>query len=238
MDWKNHVFYINLDHRTDRKERVLTELYKIGIATPERFPAVKMAAGNIGCTLSHIRCIELAKARGWPQVLICEDDITFMDPTTFLTSLGKFWESGIPWDVLVLGGNNCPPFSVVSDYCVRVQNVQTTTGYIVKKEYYDVLLANFKEGLDRLLREPAKKKQFSIDIWWKHLQQQDRWFLLTPLTVVQCYDYSDIEEKVTDYRGMMLDLDKRELIERLMREQKEKEAKEGRFSMSFSPMNS
>jgi glycosyl transferase family 25 len=232
MNWREHILYINLDHRTDRKERVLGELAKIGIANPERFPAIKMAAGNVGCTLSHIRCIELAKERGWSQVLICEDDITFIDAGIYLNSLGKFLESESSWDVLVLGGNNCPPFSIVSDYYVRVHNIQTTTGYIVRKEYYDVLLANFKEGLTNLLREPEKKKLFSIDIWWKHLQQRDRWFLLTPLTVVQCYDYSDIEGKVTDYRGMMLDLDKRELIERLMREQKEKEKKE-RFSMGL-----
>ena len=232
MNWRDNVLYINLDHRTDRKDRVLGELAKIGIMNPERFPAIKMAAGNVGCSLSHIRCIELAKARGWPQVLICEDDITFIDPPVFMNALGKFWESETSWDVLILGGNNCPPFSVVSEHYVRVHNIQTTTGYIVKKEYYDVLLSNFKEGLANLLREPEKKKMFSIDIWWKQLQQTDRWFLLTPLTVIQSYDFSDIEGRVMDYRRMMLDLDKRELIERLMREKDEKERKE-RFSMSL-----
>jgi len=232
MDWRKNVLYINLDHRADRNERVLGELTKIGIMNPERFPAIKMVAGNVGCTLSHIKCIELAKARGWSHVLICEDDITFIDPAIFLNSLGIFLESEPSWDVLVLGGNNCPPFSVISEYYVRVHNIQTTTGYIVRKEYYDVLVANFKEGLANLLREPEKKKQFSIDIWWKHLQQRDKWFLLTPLTVVQAYDYSDIEEKITDYRRMMLDLDKREFIERLMREKAEKEKKE-RFSMGL-----
>ena len=232
MNWRDNVLYINLDHRTDRKDRVLGELAKIGIMNPERFPAIKMAAGNVGCSLSHIRCIELAKARGWPQVLICEDDITFIDPPVFMNALGKFWESETSWDVLILGGNNCPPFSVVSEHYVRVHNIQTTTGYIVKKEYYDVLLSNFKEGLANLLREPEKKKMYSIDIWWKQLQQTDRWFLLTPLTVIQSYDFSDIEGRVMDYRRMMLDLDKRELIERLMREKDEKERKE-RFSMSL-----
>ena len=230
MEWQKYVLYINLDHRVDRKDYVLGQLATIGVMNPERFPAIKMTAGNVGCALSHIRCIEMAKARNWPQVLICEDDITFMDAGVFINSLRQFLESETSWDVLVLGGNNCPPFSIISDYYVRVHNIQTTTGYIVKKGYYDVLLANFKEGLANLLREPEKKKLFSIDIWWKHLQQTDRWFLLTPLTVVQAYDFSDIEGKVTDYRCMMLDLDKRELIERLMREQKEKK---DRFSMGL-----
>ena len=225
-----NILYINLNHREDRLAHVLKELYKIGIDNAERFPAVKMAAGNVGCTVSHIKCIELAKSRGWPFVFICEDDITFTNPDVFRDSLRKFAESGIHWDVLVIGGNNCPPFQFINDFCIRVQNVQTTTGYIVRKEYYDVLLANYKDGLNNLLREPDKKKQYSIDIYWKQLQMVDKWYLLTPLTVIQYYDYSDIEEKVTDYSGMMLDLDKRALIERLM---KEEENKKRRFSMGF-----
>ena len=225
----NHVLYINLDHRDDRREYVIKELQKIGIKEPERFPAVKMAAGNVGCTLSHIRCLELAKSNEWSQVFICEDDITFTNPAVLMKSLQQFVRSNLAWDVLIIGGNNAPPFTVIHSFCARVQNIQTTTGYIVKKEYYDILIKNYKEGLAHLMREPEKKKQFSIDIWWKQLQQKDQWYLLTPLTVIQKYDYSDIEEKVTDYRNMMLDLDKREIIERLMKEEENKR----RFSMKM-----
>jgi GR25 family glycosyltransferase involved in LPS biosynthesis len=225
-----NILYINLDHRTDRREHVIEEFKKIGIEGIERFPAVKMGLGNIGCTFSHIRCLELAKMRDWDQVFICEDDITFVNPELFLSNLRKFVSSGISWDVLVIGGNNAPPFIPINDFCVRVQNIQTTTGYIVKKEYYDTLLSNFKEGVALLIREPDKKKQFSIDIYWKSLQSRDRWYLLIPLSVIQYYDYSDIEEKVMDYGKMMLDLDKRELIEMLRKE----EEKKRRFDMPGS----
>lgn len=227
-----HVLYINLDHRTDRLEHVQRELAKIGVKSGVRFPAVKMAAGNVGCTISHIRCIELAKRKEWPYVFICEDDITFTNPAVLLNSLSKFVESGENWDVLVIGGNNCPPYIQTAEHYARVMNVQTTTGYIVKKEYYDVLYDNYREGLGKLIREPEKRKQFSIDIYWKLLQQRDRWFMILPLTVIQYYDYSDIEERVTDYSGMMLDFDKKALIERLMREQQEAENKK-RFQMRF-----
>jgi len=224
-----YVLYINLDHREDRREYVLNELKKIGLVEPERFSAIKMPAGNVGCTLSHIRCLELAKSREWPHVFICEDDITFTNPSVFLDSLKNFVDSNLVWDVLIIGGNNAPPFTIINSFCVRVQNTQTTTGYIGKKEYYDRLIANYKEGLANLMRESEKKKMFAIDVWWKQLQQRDRWYLLTPLTVNQKYDYSDIEERVTDYRNMMLDLDKRELIERLLKEEENKR----RFSMKM-----
>jgi len=231
-----NTIYINLDHRTDRLEHVKEELKKIGIYNAVRFPAVKMAAGNVGCTISHIRCLELAKRAGWPCVFICEDDITFTNPQVLLNSYSEFMKSGIDWDVLVIGGNNCPPFSYTTDYCARVMNVQTTTGYIVKKEYYDILYDNFREGLGKLMREPDKKKMFSLDIYWKQLQQKDRWYMLLPLTVIQYYDYSDIEEKVTDYRAMMLDFDKQALIEHLKRQQQQQqqeEEKKNRFKMTF-----
>jgi hypothetical protein len=215
------TLYINLDYRTDRLEHVLAEFKKVGIKNAERFSAVRMKAGNVGCTLSHIKCLELAKDRNWDHVFICEDDITFTNPQVLKDSADKFMNSGISWDVLVIGGNNCPPFETVGDFCARVHNVQTTTGYVVKKEYYDVLLSNYKEGLAFLLREPEKKKQYSLDIYWKILQQRDKWYLLTPLTIIQYYDFSDIEDRVVDYGPMMLDFNKQALIERLM---KEKEA--------------
>jgi GR25 family glycosyltransferase involved in LPS biosynthesis len=205
------------------------ELTKIGVKG-QRFPAIKMQKGNVGCTISHIKCLELAKEYNWPQVFICEDDITFTNPQVLKNNLQKFVDSGIEWDVIVIGGNNCPPFVQVSDFCARVTNVQTTTGYIVKKEYYDILLHNFRVGLEKLMREPEKKKEFSIDIYWKHLQLSDRWFMILPLTVIQYYDYSDIEEKVSDYRAAMLDFDKKELIERFKNELEKQKMKTMNFT--------
>ena len=95
MEFLENVLYINLDHRRDRLDHVKFELEKIGIRDPIRFPAVKMSAGNVGCTISHIRCLEIAKKNQWPAVFICEDDITFTDPDVLLNSLKKMVESGI-----------------------------------------------------------------------------------------------------------------------------------------------
>ena len=37
-----HAFYINLDHRTDRKEHVTGQLTNLGLQGFERFNAIKM----------------------------------------------------------------------------------------------------------------------------------------------------------------------------------------------------
>ena len=79
MELFKNTLFINLEHRTDRLQHALDEFKKLGINS-ERVNAVKMKNGAIGCTMSHIKCIELAKSRDWEQVFICEDDITFLEP--------------------------------------------------------------------------------------------------------------------------------------------------------------
>lgn len=171
----------------------------------------------MGCTLSHIKCLEIAIERNYPHIFICEDDITFTNPPLFMENLTKFYQSGIEWDVLVVGGNTVPHFSKINDYCVRTFNVQTTTGYIVKQHYYKTLLQNFREGIQLLLKNPHRKAEFCIDIYWKKLQQQHMWVLLMPLTVTQYEDYSDIEKRVVNYHNIMLDFEKKYLQQYLFK---------------------
>jgi hypothetical protein len=112
------------------------------------------------------------------------------------------------WDVIILGGNNCPPFEYINNNLIKVNNCQTTTGYIVNKKYYSKLINNFKESVSKLMKNPNNKKEYALDIYWKRLQKEDNWYLLTPLTIHQLDDYSDIENRVTTYKDMMLDIDK------------------------------
>lgn len=214
MELLKNTIYINLEHRKDRLTHVTTELEKIGIQG-ERFNAIKTKDGAIGCTMSHIKCLELAKERNYETVFICEDDIAFLNPDVLNSSLQKFYENkSIQWDVLLIGGNNVPPYEKTTEYCIRVSNCQTTTGYIVKQSYYDTLIQNFRESVQGLLKNPNNKQQYALDMYWKQLQRINRWYMLFPFTVVQCESYSDIEEKVVDYRGLMLDADKQWLFMR------------------------
>ncbi|MAZ55165.1 MAG: hypothetical protein CMP55_05120 [Flavobacteriales bacterium] len=208
MDILQNTFYINLEHRTDRLEHVQNELKKIGI-NGERFNAIKTKSGAVGCTLSHIKCLELAKERNYEEVFICEDDITFTNPKLFLENLQKFCNNDdIMWDVLIIGGNNVPPYKQYYDYCARVFNCQTTTGYIVKQDFYDIIIKNFKEGLFNLMKNPENKREYAIDIYWKKLQMENFWYMITPPTVTQYTNYSDIEGRETYYDNLLLDMNK------------------------------
>jgi len=92
--------------------------------------------------------------------------------------------------------------------CVKVSSCQTTTGYLVNGHYFDTLIQNFRTGIKKLIQFPDLHKIYAIDKFWFSLQQRDNWFLITPLTVTQREDYSDIEKRKTNYTPVMLDLNK------------------------------
>ena len=205
-DIKN-VFYINLESRPDRKHHVEQQMKILNI-TAERFNAVKLTNGAIGCSMSHLKCLELAKKNGWDHLMIVEDDILFLNPELFKNQLNKFLKNHKDFDVLLIAGNNVPPYQKIDDSCVKVYRCQTTTGYIVKQHYYDTLIANMREGINLLMKNPDKHVMYAIDKYWFKLQEKDKWFLITPLSVTQREDYSDIEKRPTNYTRVMIDLDK------------------------------
>ena len=156
------------------------------------------------------------------NILIVEDDITFLDPELFKTQINSFFQlHQNNWDVILLAGNNMPPYENIDNTCVKVTRCQTTTGYLVNGHYINVLATNVKIGLTQLLNKPLELSKFAIDKFWFVLQNASKWYLIIPLTVVQREDYSDIEQKVTNYQGMMQDLDKAELF-KAIREMRQK----------------
>jgi glycosyl transferase family 25 len=209
-----HVVYINLEHRHDRKEHVERELNKLGLEGA-RFNAIKMENGAIGCSLSHLKILEEARKQKWDHVLIVEDDITFLNPELFRQQMNTFLaRHSEEWDVVLLAGNNMPPYESVDDTCVQVKRCQTTTGYLVRGTYLDTLVSNIRTGVTHLINQPQNKTTYAIDKHWFELQQRDKWFLITPLTVVQREDYSDIEQRVMNYTALMQDLDKRGFLDK------------------------
>ena len=211
-----NTHYINLEHRIDRLVHVKHELAKINVVG-SRFNAIKLANGAVGCSMSHLKCLEQAKQNGSPYVFVCEDDIQFLDPELFLKNLGLFCETiKSDWDVLIISGNICPPFQPICDFCVKLINCQTTTGYIVQQHYYDTLIANYREGITKLLSDPTNKREYAIDMYWKRLQAKDRWYMIVPPTVVQMEGFSDVEGRETNYKHLMTDMNKEWLFKNNM----------------------
>jgi glycosyl transferase family 25 len=167
------VVYINLKERNDRKIQIISELGKrISKDKIIRFDAIKNKLGHIGCSMSHIRVIEMAIKNNWENVLVVEDDAMFYNYDTGYKTLKKLILKNPNFDVITLG-------SVGAEFdnkSGKLYRGQTCTAYLVNKHYYYKLLTNFKEGLSKLLitqniSSPEERymieSKFCIDQYWK-----------------------------------------------------------------------
>ena len=132
-----HAFYINLETRPDRKEHVEKQMELIGIKAT-RFNAIRLKNGALGCSMSHLKILENAKKNNLEHVLIVEDDILFTKPDIFVIQVNKFLSTHSDFDVVLVAGNNRPPYIEIDDTCIQVTQCQTTTGYLVQNHYFDI----------------------------------------------------------------------------------------------------
>lgn len=199
-----HVYYINLESRTDRRKHVESQLKSLGW-NYERFNAVKANSGRVGCSLSHLTLLKMAKEKELPYIVIIEDDIHFTNIPKFKSLHKHFIENVSDFDVYLLAGNLRPPVEKITNNILKISISYTTTGYIVKKHYYDTMIENIKQGITNLIKNPSNGMN-AIDVNWIPLQKKGKWYISYPRTVTQlANEYSDIEKRIINYDHLMLD---------------------------------
>uniref|UniRef100_A0A6C0DIW5 Glycosyltransferase n=1 Tax=viral metagenome TaxID=1070528 RepID=A0A6C0DIW5_9ZZZZ len=197
------TFYINLNKRSDRRESIEKELTEYNLNF-ERFPAVELPNfGCLGCSYSHYNAITLAKERGYKNVLILEDDFTFVvSKEEFEHQMELFFShfhtTKTNYDVCLFSYNLFDHSETNVSFLYKVNDAQTTSGYLVNEKYYDVLLSNFKEGHERLA-ETRQHWHYAIDMYWKQLQKNDSWFCFANRIGKQKSGYSDLASQYVDY---------------------------------------
>jgi hypothetical protein len=208
VDAINAIIYINLAHRRDRKEFILKEIQRIKHIDENqiyRIDAVlEPMCGHIGCGKSHIKALELAIANDWESVLVLEDDFCFNEHYEGEHSFNKI--KNIEWDVMMLAqGYHCNEDSE-HDFLKRARRSTTTSGYIVRRHYYPVLLDNFKNSVTIMEQEiqthsancmaqhvPISKLNIcsAIDQHWFSLQEKDTFYAFHPPIGDQRNSWSD-----------------------------------------------
>jgi hypothetical protein len=165
--------------------------------------------GMLGCGLSHLKSLKLAKENGWEYVFICEDDVDFTNPELFKSSLQKFLDdpNSPDWDVLLIGGNLQEGIKL-NEYSVRVRRAYCTVSYIVKQRYYDKWIKNLEESTELLKNDLKEDGRFGLDVWWLKLQKEDTFIMIIPATVSQTKGYSDISKFVQDHSDVLLNYQK------------------------------
>ena len=197
----DQILYINLAHRTDRKERLLSELDKIG-TDPGKIYRIEAhydpLNGHRGCALSHLKAVELAQKNGWECTLILEDDFVFTvskeEVNAYFT---HFYDLNLPWDVLMLGANVADYEKIeASSEFIRILSAQTAHGYAIAKHYTSNLKASLLFAIEKMKDDlfffESESNLHILDHIWKALQISGKWYMGRRSVGEQGASFSDI----------------------------------------------
>ncbi len=193
------IFVINLLRRGDRKIEFLRHSHKyvkastfvsaidgrdITFENPNNLD--HFSAGDVGCVLSHLKTVSLAKNLEIPFYLVLEDDVKFHDS---FGAFPEFWKE-VPedWDLVYFGANHNgtnPP--QVMDKIVKVNGSFTTHAMVVKSTMYDALI------------ELWSKPVAQVDVLLSSLHSKFNCYCFTPNLVGQMPGFSDILNKEVNY---------------------------------------
>ena len=205
-------YIINLDDRKDRLSDFLINHEEFGYSNIEfsRVSAVRDENfGGIGCAKSHVLtlCDFIAKENS-PYCLIVEDDFRFkIDAEKFNNNVIPFIKSCNSLKVFLMAGTKTLSSKINEDF-VEIFESQTTSGYIVSRDYAPILINCFLRSIILMerFREMDQRNliydRFSIDQAWKKLQQEGGWFACSQMIGYQAASFSDIEKKNVDYSGI------------------------------------
>lgn len=176
------IFYINLAKRTDRREQIEEELKQFNLYDKaERIEAIHTPQqGILGCTMSHLMTIKLAKERNYEQILILEDDFYFtVTPEEFENMLAQFFQFKIPYNVCMISYNLKQSKPTEHEFLQKVIEAQTASGYIIHNSLYDKMIDLYEEAIP-LLQQTGEHWNYANDQIWKRLQPDANWFAFNP----------------------------------------------------------
>ena len=195
------IIYINLNHRKDRLLQIQNEFTKQNIEKNllYRLDAVyNKKCGHLGCTMSHIKALSLAKKKKWKNFIIVEDDFIFLLPRQRILHMLKSMND-YKWDVIMLAKGHSQIINTKSDFIKKVDYSTTTSGYICNSNFIDVLYDNFFESFKLLEKEVNESKEikiyttkYALDQHWFSLQKKYNFFLFQPITGTQSDSISSI----------------------------------------------
>jgi hypothetical protein len=186
ISW-DKIFVINLPRRTDRKKqmeefflstKINTSQYEFidafdgsDIEIQTQYQEKKnsnpsnpiITPGHFACLLSHLKAIELAKSRGYKQVMILEDDVN----TNELDLISKLKSIELPYyDLLYLGGIMSKKKHFTTNWIfTKGTNIMGAYAYILSSSVFDIVLEGLKnldEYIDFFYLKSIQRQKITI----------------------------------------------------------------------------
>lgn len=213
-DLVDKIFIINLDSRVDKWDGIKNHLKNLNITNYERFSGIvptmeliesdenKMrtyqylknnrghnyAIGALGCLLSHISVIQIAKNRGYKKILILEDDARFFDDHQKIFDNAIKQLEGKSYDMLYLSTYHKIPGKKISKNVLKMVRGYTTVSYIISDSLYDDVI------------NMASKSRKEIDVFYsKKIHPNYNCLSVHPVIIYQNSGISDILGKKVNY---------------------------------------
>lgn len=199
------TYCINLDRRKDRWEECLLEFNKYNLKNIHRFSAIDgntltqgksgfVTPSRLALILTNIKILENAIKENYRSILILEDDIEFTDEINNISEYFKFLPND--WDMLYFGGNHnqhmkIDPPKIINEKVCKLHHTFSTHCVAINQKAFTVIL-------DRL-----KKQNNALDVIYVELQKSLNVYSFYPLIATQRVSFSDIENKVTDYKWLI-----------------------------------
>jgi glycosyl transferase family 25 len=201
--WFDHVYYINLAKRTDRRQKMEDQLHKWHLHAT-RIEAVDGATikwsiangvsnkywnnGALGLCLSFNKVLDDAIANGYNKILILEDDAILTD--NFVSVLNVAWKA-LPneWRMLYLGANHAGniPTQDISSSLYRLISSFGSHAMILNRTCF--------QHFRRFLSAPYGP----LDVYFSVYHKFYPCYITYPGVAYQDIGFSDILEKNTDY---------------------------------------
>lgn len=202
----NKIYCINLDRRKDRWNHFLNQSKNFNLKDFERVSAIDgkklnpldynspLNQGELGLVLTVIKIFEESLKNNYEKILIIEDDCVFENEMQKIDLFFKHLPSD--WDMVYFGGNHnqhggYPEPIIINEYVKRVQYTYSShmIGFNIK----------IYENILNLLGT----YQFQVDVAYSRMQNQNNCYTFYPRIATQLVDFSDIQNKITDYNWLI-----------------------------------
>jgi len=199
MEYFDKTFCINMDSRKDRWNQVKEEFQKNNLNV-ERVSAIKGAdlnldwpseikEGAVGCSLSHLFIMKMAKQLQLKNYLVLEDDVEFDE--NFNEKFSKIYENEVPtdWDMLYLGGQHFHGMNLkqISEHVYKCEYTLTTHSFAIKNTVYDKFINRLID-----ITKPC-------DVHFAEEHKNINAYVIIPHLTWQSQSYSDVENVNVDY---------------------------------------
>lgn len=190
----DHIYYINLEHRKDRKEEILQEIKLLdpNLKKTTRVEAIKNKDGRIGCGESHILALKLAEEKNYKNILILEDDFVFDLKIKLLNeAISNTLKLDSEYNMFIID-KDVRDHKMISGDIMEVYFSLKTSSYLINKRFFPILRKCFEDCVLQL----KEGGDIPIDTYWEKVMKENKKVYTTKLKLgYQRKSYSDINKK-------------------------------------------